>query len=157
MARQTVLYFTEGRVPTKQELAEGVAMNAKFRNGSIAVGTSLEKADFVAGKVPAEYADFKVYKKKSAPAPTNPAAPPKGNSKGGNKDETPAFIPPAPVVADSATTDPVVTDPIVTDPVVDEKEETPEEKTAREDKELQAMIDADEAKKAAGGFNHTNQ
>lgn len=52
----TVLFFTLGMVPTEEELAQGLAARARFRNASLHQNV-VEKCDFVMGAVPEQYAD----------------------------------------------------------------------------------------------------
>lgn len=51
-----VLYFIAGIVPTEEQMREGLAHHAQFRNAGLVEGPNLEECDFVAGQVPELYA-----------------------------------------------------------------------------------------------------
>lgn len=55
-----ILFFTVGMVPTEEELEQGLAARARFRNAALDDG-KLEKCDFVMGEVPAQYEDVPRY------------------------------------------------------------------------------------------------
>lgn len=66
--RPVVLYFTAGMFPTEDEINEGLAMNAKFRNSQLVTAEDREVADFVAGNVPEleHYQSIPVYGEESS-------------------------------------------------------------------------------------------
>lgn len=51
-----VLFFTAGMVPTSEELEQGLAARARFRNASLDDG-KVERCDFVMGAAPDQYED----------------------------------------------------------------------------------------------------
>lgn len=59
--KQTNIFFTAGRHPTKDELAQAEALGITcFRNSAlVTVDSALERCDGVAGTVPARYAKLK--------------------------------------------------------------------------------------------------
>lgn len=65
IAKKKVLFFT-GRKSTAEELEFGKAIGAQFRAAHVAAEEKPEPADYVAGHVPKNYADYPVYPKEAA-------------------------------------------------------------------------------------------
>lgn len=66
MARQKILYFTAGSIPTGPELAEIAAIplfDVLVRNaaGNPLYGTKIEPCDYVAGSIPESYSEIDEY------------------------------------------------------------------------------------------------
>ena len=69
MANRKVLFFIKSNCPTAAERKAGGALNAYFRNASLA-GNVVENCDAVAGAVPEQYKNAKgieVLKEKTKP------------------------------------------------------------------------------------------
>lgn len=65
IAKKKVIYFT-GRKATQEELEFGKAIGAQFRASHIAAQHEPEPADYVAGVIPKNYADYPVYPAEAA-------------------------------------------------------------------------------------------
>lgn len=86
IAKKKVIYFT-GRKASQEELEFGKAIGAQFRASHIAAQHDPEPADYVAGKIPDNYADYPVYPAEAAEMIAGTAALVNGGTPEGTSEE----------------------------------------------------------------------
>jgi hypothetical protein len=89
MKKEITLYFIKGTVPTPEQLAEGNAIGARFRNADLVEGAP-EACDFVAGNIPELYQDKPLHPSLANTAPTDEQAEAEAKAKAKAKAEAEA-------------------------------------------------------------------